>query len=827
MKKIKLYEEFVGEAYKFYDLFFNSHIDHNPECDILEGHLDKDSLITYGIYIKGPKEGLEFMEYYSGSNYKPTSDKRSNSKLFMVDKIPAKYKAMWEDLKKIYENEYAGSGRVSTRNEALVVEGQFSWMAQDTGRQIGSERENTITVYMFDDKGQKWEEKKYDGYGEFGGKDYYELLAQMNGVENADRQDGIDIAFGKTKTKGKTLFPALVEDPKHFNYKRHDFTVQPDNDPNQSWYQEEEYDDDDDNYDDSDESKVTEATSYDPDDIFFLWDDCVDNGREGIERGHTGRGSSKHELFTFDTEVDGYDKFETELKKLLKKSGWKNEYNQDTLKVYESRINEDETLIFDEVGEHLVKLQDQIDAMLKWDMADPKWISALKGIQSACNKVEDAVAKADQKLGAIEYNEAKVNEGSTISVPKLSDIDHTRIIKWMSNQFDSKSWDMKKSGKGFEITIDKLSKAEQKDLMAYLKSQDYITENEASIDVDVYRKKQAFVIGPKFAEVASDSDVELMARLKIVNSEHEWQLKQNIKSMDHLYKKYKLRSKKGIEESVVNESHFKVGDKVKMSHGGYGVIKSLDKESGADDEKYYNVELPSGEMHKHSPNELTKESAMSDIDLLAQEAKDFKSFVKEFKKEYKNMDAGSAKELEAWLQSVYDGAKANESVVTEAKDVKSEVIDKLSQFFGVSTGALIKFNFDGKDDIKALTKALNGTDYEGVDNIVRVAVKAAKRDLGVDEAIKPAGLTKDETLKVAQKFAEAISKVDGVKCTVNTRTLEEDSFDLDYADEEFAGGSYNIYQNGDVINMAVGATPLYGKKNDSVDAIVKNIKKMR
>jgi hypothetical protein len=254
MKKIKLYEEFVGEAYKFYDLFFNSHIDHNPECDILEGHLDKDSLITYGIYVKGPKEGLEFMEYYSGSNYKPTSDKRSNSKLFMVDKIPAKYKAMWEDLKKIYENEYAGSGRVSTRNEALVTEGQFSWMAQDTGRQIGSERENTITVYMFDDKGQKWEEKKYDGYGEFGGKDYYELLAQMNGVENADRQDGIDIAFGKTKTKGKTLFPALVEDPKRFNYKRHDFTVQPDNDPNQSWYQEEEYDDD-----DSNESKVTEA----------------------------------------------------------------------------------------------------------------------------------------------------------------------------------------------------------------------------------------------------------------------------------------------------------------------------------------------------------------------------------------------------------------------------------------------------------------------------------------------------------------------------------------------------------------------------------------
>lgn len=65
-----------------------------------------------------------------------------------------------------------------------------------------------------------------------------------------------------------------------------------------------------------------------------------------------------------------------------------------------------------------------------------------------------------------------------------------------------------------------------------------------------------------------------------------------------------------MNESVVIESHFKVGDKVKMSHGGTGVIVSLDKEDGAEDEKYYNVELPNGDMHKHAPNELTKESVV-------------------------------------------------------------------------------------------------------------------------------------------------------------------------------------------------------------------------
>jgi hypothetical protein len=141
--------------------------------------------------------------------------------------------------------------------EALITEGQFSWMTHDTGNQIGSEKENTITVTMFDNQGNKWTEKKYDGYGEFSGKDYYELLAQMNGIENASRQDGIDLAFGKQRIKGKVLFPALIEDPRSFNYKKHDFTQEAPNDPNQSWYQEPEEDEDD--WDDTDESKVNES----------------------------------------------------------------------------------------------------------------------------------------------------------------------------------------------------------------------------------------------------------------------------------------------------------------------------------------------------------------------------------------------------------------------------------------------------------------------------------------------------------------------------------------------------------------------------------------
>jgi hypothetical protein len=145
-----------------------------------------------------------------------------------------------------------------------LTEGQFSWFTQDTDRQIGSEEENTLrAVYMHDNKGNKWVEKRYEGYGEFGGKDYYELLDQMNGGEGS-RQAGIDLAFNTAKVNaGEVLFPALVEDP-DFNYKTHDFTEEAESDPNQSWYQEpedeDEYimgDDEDDEY--LDESKIEEG----------------------------------------------------------------------------------------------------------------------------------------------------------------------------------------------------------------------------------------------------------------------------------------------------------------------------------------------------------------------------------------------------------------------------------------------------------------------------------------------------------------------------------------------------------------------------------------
>ena len=69
---------------------------------------------------------------------------------------------------------------------------------------------------MFDNKGNKFLEKNYEGYGVFGNKDYYELLDQMNGG-TGDRSRGINLAFGKEPDySGEVLHPALVVNP-NFN----------------------------------------------------------------------------------------------------------------------------------------------------------------------------------------------------------------------------------------------------------------------------------------------------------------------------------------------------------------------------------------------------------------------------------------------------------------------------------------------------------------------------------------------------------------------------------------------------------------------------------
>ena len=87
--------------------------------------------------------------------------------------------------------------------------GQFSWLAVDTNSPIYNDgtAKQTVTMVFKDTNGEikAVTESDYEGYGIFGGLDYYEVLAEMNGItspiKNADertedlRIKGIDLVY--------------------------------------------------------------------------------------------------------------------------------------------------------------------------------------------------------------------------------------------------------------------------------------------------------------------------------------------------------------------------------------------------------------------------------------------------------------------------------------------------------------------------------------------------------------------------------------------------------------------------------------------------------
>ena len=228
-------------------------------------------------------------------------------------------------------------------NPKVLNEGQFSWMTYDTDKQIGSDKQNTIDVYMYDNEGNQWYEKGYEGYGEFGKMDYYALLANMNGYSEDDlikkykgkdmRDIGIDLAFKKLKTKAKgnkVLFPALVEDPK-FNWKRHDFTQEAESDPNQSWYQEPEYDD----YDDDDDYEQG-------------WYESLKTNEGAMSEIHIMAKEAKNEE---DFKKEFYKEYGTKVKKSSETDEWIKELYVDATN--ESEVTEKPELTWDSLKESL------------------------------------------------------------------------------------------------------------------------------------------------------------------------------------------------------------------------------------------------------------------------------------------------------------------------------------------------------------------------------------------------------------------------------------------------------------------------------------------
>ena len=231
------------------------------------------------------------------------------------------------------------------------------------------------------------------------------------------------------------------------------------------------------------------------------------------------------------------------------------------------------------------------------------------------------------------------------------------------------------------------------------------------------------------------------------------------------------------------------------------------------------------------------EGTMSDIHQLANDSKDIESFTKDFFKQFGAKIKKTADSIE-WVESLY-GEMANESYDGNMADFKYEFPTKFEEATGNSTKAIKKIAKKGKSGYEVRTSTyMSEPEMKLVADAMGMELKSYLKSTNVAISVfesliteaKPAGLSKKETLKVAQKFAAALTKLDGKEYTVSS-DYEEDSFDLDFDGEEYAGGSYNINADGSVVNMAVwnkkNVSPTYGNMDDDINTIIKTIKNIK
>ena len=101
--------------------------------------------------------------------------------------------------------------------------GFFSWKTSDTNQSVGNRYQSAVPLFevkMIDDKGNEWYEKSYEGYGVFGGKNFYKLTCEMNEVgdqedkeNDENRSAGIELAFSKRKEKLPKIVTADCKTP--------------------------------------------------------------------------------------------------------------------------------------------------------------------------------------------------------------------------------------------------------------------------------------------------------------------------------------------------------------------------------------------------------------------------------------------------------------------------------------------------------------------------------------------------------------------------------------------------------------------------------------
>ena len=429
-----------------------------------------------------------------------------------------------------------------------------------------------------------------------------------------------------------------------------------------------------------------------------------------------------------------------------------------------STISEKEVWVWDAVGVQLEALREKLNQLLK-KSDDEKWTSTLKKALKQLSDLDNTLSQADDKLGKVLVTEAASNTWGTYSTP-----DGANVAKAIDKAYTKFSNDVSKAFDTFKSVVRDYSVGSKKELGN--KSGFNDTEGEASITFaikDLLAK--TFDIDTKNMYYDAFWMFESIKINEAYDVELFWK---GLSGEDKKIGRFLVSKKdyEALENDFGSEVEFDLYD----DKASGKTVKFNDVVSAMKNTKYGKTAM------KESVEEALKSDSPNDV-------------------------------ITIQLDMAWDPADEKEAKAA-FKKYKIKVVSLLK-----STGEPGTYDVTGKK--KDILAYLQSEFYEMDDETIEEYYPELLESFGSSAM----GLSKAQTKKVAETLAKAISKNDGVNCTVNAKTLEEDSFDLDIDGELGAAGSYNIYDDGSVVNHAVTPNEIYGNYKSTVEEFVRGLKK--
>jgi len=277
------------------------------------------------------------------------------------------------------------------------------------------------------------------------------------------------------------------------------------------------------------ESLVKEASSFDEDEIFFLWDDIVDDNRAGIEHGNVSSDGKESHRFVFDESAPNFESFISAVKSKLDQMGLKYNFRgNNVLDIYTSPMNENS---FEDKMAQLRAMKDQ----------------ARMG-QAPSPKVNEKKQRLQQKLNMLKRSYFDL----VSDMEKETDLNFAVSEDWYQEQLD----DMENSISDIERKIQSISEGKSSKPsidadLAEIDTQAGIVAMEAKLD------KISEIIETKMQRLGMiEEDVnlaELVDKGKMKSMQKEIKILEKRKAkMEKIYEK--VTGKSYTKEEIVDET---------------------------------------------------------------------------------------------------------------------------------------------------------------------------------------------------------------------------------------------------------------------------------